>query len=141
MTIEPGNKIQRVARRFRVEFQGVMALGIFDHLPLRRRQPLEVGERSCIIDDPILTRQHQQGRLTDAGGRPRDQAVDDEAGGQQPGGPLPQAERVGGDERLALRVVREERGSDSGIGKVFRRFVKNAQAISRRSLRETPTRG
>ena len=59
VTIEPGNKIQSVAGRVGFEFQGMMALGVFDHLPLRRRQPLKVGERSCIIDDPILARQHQ----------------------------------------------------------------------------------
>ena len=49
---------------------------------LRRRQPSKVGERSRIIDDPILARHHQQGRLMDAAGRLGDQAVDDEAGGQ-----------------------------------------------------------
>ena len=88
VTIKPGNQIQCIAGRIGVEFQGMVALGIFDHLAVRRRQPLKVGERPRVIDDPILARQHQQGRLMDAAGGPGDQAVDDEAGGQQAGGPF-----------------------------------------------------
>ena len=85
VTIEPGDKIQSVPRRVGFEFQGVVPLGIFDHLPVGRGQPSKVSERSFIVDDPILAGQHQQGRLVDPGGCSRDQPIDEEAGGQQPG--------------------------------------------------------
>ncbi len=59
MAIEPGNKIQSVPRGVGFEFQGMMAVGIFDHLTIPRRQLLKIRERLGIINDPVLPRQHQ----------------------------------------------------------------------------------
>ena len=66
--IKPGDEIPRISFRFGVEFQGVMSLGIIDHLLVGRGQPFEEGQRQFIIDDPIPARLHQEGRLADSRG-------------------------------------------------------------------------
>ena len=78
------------------------------------RQLPKVVERPGIIDDPVLTGQHQQRPAGESGRDRAHQPVDDEAGGHQAGGPLAEAERVGGDEGLALRIGREERRVGQG---------------------------
>ena len=80
VTIEPGDKIQSITGRIGFEFQGMMSLGVFDDLPVRRPRLLKVFERPCIIDDPVLAGQHQQGRLPNMGRRPPDPPIDEEAG-------------------------------------------------------------
>src|SRR5262249_24603027 len=52
----------------------------------------------------------QQDRLMDSRGRSCDQQVEDEAGRQQTRRGVSETERVGGDERLTLRVGGEESG-------------------------------
>ena len=62
-----------------------------------------------IIDDPIPAGLHQEGRLPDLRRGSRNDPVDEDARGQQSGRRLMETQRVGRDERLALRAIGEER--------------------------------
>jgi hypothetical protein len=108
MSIKPTYEISSVSLGFRVEFQGVMPVGVIDHLGVSRGQPLKEGQRPCIIDDPILARVHQEDRLPDPGRSSRNDPVDQHAGGQQAGRRLVEAQRIGRDEGLALPDWRRE---------------------------------
>jgi hypothetical protein len=85
IAIEPANKIPSIARRIALEFQCMVAFWVFDDLPPLGRQPLKVGQSLCIVDDAILASEQQQGGLMDFRRRSLDQAVNEEAGGHQPG--------------------------------------------------------
>ena len=53
MPIEPGDKVEGISRRIRVEFQRVVAVGVFDDLPVWRSESFEVLEGPGVVDDPI----------------------------------------------------------------------------------------
>ena len=80
--VEPVDQVQGVPCWIRLEFQRMVTFEIFDRPPVRRRQRLKVGECCRVVDDPILTGQHQQGRLPNSGGCPPDPSIDEEAGGE-----------------------------------------------------------
>src|SRR5262249_48876896 len=91
VAVEPGGKIQSVTRWVGFEFQRVVPLGVRDHFAIGRSQLVKVREGPVIIDDAVLSGEHQQRRLADPGGGATDQPVDDETRRQQSGGPLPEA--------------------------------------------------
>jgi hypothetical protein len=109
MFIKPRREISRVTIGFKIEFQGVMPVGVVSHLSVGRRDLIEKGPRPAIIDNPILARLHQEDRLPDPGRGSRNHPVDEDTRSQQARRRLVEAQRIGRDERLALAAVGEKR--------------------------------
>jgi hypothetical protein len=57
--VEPVSEVEGIAGGIGIELERVMPLGIVDEPLLARRDAIEVRPGPSIIDDPILTREHQ----------------------------------------------------------------------------------